>query len=190
MPPHPAAPDGSASYDTHSPPLGGSNVVLPLHMFGLANRLRSLASIAIIAEDAGSVVTVDWQPSEDCNATLGDLFDTQAAAAGLLFDGYDRDTHFPLAMRINPATGGAGVLTSEHQVVVPLMGARGDTLPVLHALRANPGVQFVFLSTGLFRPQHVDCQVVAGGARVDRVCKLEGLANPHTQLKPGGFPKP
>ena len=60
------------------PPL--PSLVLPIHSFGLANRLRLLASGVSLSKLLGLPLYVDWRPSFGCNASLPDLFDLTSSA--------------------------------------------------------------------------------------------------------------
>jgi hypothetical protein len=113
----------------------------------------------MVAEDAGTVVALDWVPGPDCNATLQDLFDVDEAARRRLFGVYDRTRHPPLFMKTDEVTSAAVLHAADSQRVVSLMGRTGDTAAVIAHLHAQPSQQFVFLATGLFRPLHMDCQV-------------------------------
>jgi hypothetical protein len=44
---------------------------------GLANRLRVLASAAVVARAAGRQVFLNWTANEECNANWGDLFENE-----------------------------------------------------------------------------------------------------------------
>lgn len=46
---------------------------------GLGNRLRAIASAAVIAEAEGSELVILWQPDDHCECRFGDLFDYSGA---------------------------------------------------------------------------------------------------------------
>lgn len=46
---------------------------------GLGNRLRAIASAAVVAEAEGAELVIIWQPDDHCDCRLGDLFDYPGA---------------------------------------------------------------------------------------------------------------
>ncbi|GMI10850.1 hypothetical protein TrLO_g15790 [Triparma laevis f. longispina] len=64
----------STSTATPDPPQNRPILILPIYQFGLANRLRQLASGIILAQELGRDLSVDWIRSSGCGATLSDLF--------------------------------------------------------------------------------------------------------------------
>lgn len=56
------------------------SLVLPAHLFGLANRLRTMSCVNILAGDSGRGLSVHWLPSPECNVEFTDLFNTTAMA--------------------------------------------------------------------------------------------------------------
>jgi len=66
------------------PTFSQPTIILPITKFGLANRLRLLASGIILANEAGARLEVIWIPSTGCGASLDDLLD-QASLPNDLF---------------------------------------------------------------------------------------------------------
>jgi hypothetical protein len=49
-------------------------IIVAIQAFGLANRLRVLASAFFAAQDSGRLLVIDWSPDTACGASLTDLF--------------------------------------------------------------------------------------------------------------------
>jgi len=55
----------------------GRIVIEPCH--GLGNRMRAIGSAAAIARATGRDLVINWRPDDHCEASLGDLFQTDCA---------------------------------------------------------------------------------------------------------------
>ena len=53
---------------------GQRYLVVRLHRLGLANRLRSMADLHLIATSSNRHMLISWLPTIDCNASFLDLF--------------------------------------------------------------------------------------------------------------------
>lgn len=131
-------------------------MVLPLHYFGLGNRLRTMSCANILVEDGGRMMAVDWEPSAECNVRFEELFNlTHARAAGVL-DVFDRAANLPVIMHIDETSK----VTMETDLrTIPLQANSVNSKPIIDTLLSYPD-PIVFQTTGMFRPRHISCQAL------------------------------
>ena len=136
-------------------PPAGRHLVMPIHLFGLANRLRSLSCVSILAEDSKRSYLLDWKPSPECNVTFGDLFNTSAIEASGLLQLYDPALGGPFHF-IRRGTEYKWDLTMSMPGVV-VDGNNVDPRTVFPTLNSDAPLLAV-KATGIFRPLHITCQ--------------------------------
>jgi hypothetical protein len=144
---------------------------------GLGNRLRAIASAAVIAEATGRELVVVWQPDHHCGARFTDLFrhggavietafpQVFARAGGTLWNymevepGAAKDA--PVLADESVARGGDVYVRSAYRLVSPHLSA-GAERAWLRALQPAPEV--LELMRGVRRPNRVAAHVrMAGG---------------------------
>jgi hypothetical protein len=126
---------------------------LPLHLFGLANRLRTLSCSHILARDASRVMVVDWQASPECNVTYPELFEPTPNHVLSLLD--PSSSHARFAFR---RIGTTFEWTLESSVPVITVNANSLNPRDVFAVLQSPKSDVALRSTGVFRPLHISCQ--------------------------------
>jgi hypothetical protein len=92
-------------------PVNSKVLLLSVTSFGLANRLRVIASAAQIAEASNRRLFFDWVPRDACGASWLDLFQAPSTRWATLFDG-DRELLRSLESLVNWSTPLAFASTS------------------------------------------------------------------------------
>ena len=156
---------------------GARYLVVPVHEYGLANRLRVLASAAILAADEARALVVDWRATGACNATLGDLFDGARVFGGAFppelsgaraYAGDPRATarlaalvnkSHPLAIGLaSPAAPGAGAVAAPG--AAPVLLVRNPSVVLSAELVARARLHDIVLlrGNGFFVSEELSCQ--------------------------------
>jgi hypothetical protein len=144
-------------------------LILPVHSFGLANRLRLLASGIILSAHVQRPLLVDWQPSDGCNITLAELFPSHNEKYFGVFGGSSAELKRLIARRDREIsdsviTKATFVSIAEDLNYLTVTGgillSRG-MMPVLSTdERKNAKVNFTTIvkSNGMFMPEGMDCR--------------------------------
>lgn len=141
-------PDGAAAAATNTKAMH-----LPLHLFGLANRLRTMSCAHILARDSNRWMVVDWQPSPECNVTYPELFQPTPKHVLSLLDSTKSPAKFNFR-RI----GTTFEWTLESSVPVVTVNANSLNPRDVFAVLKSPKPDIALRSTGVFRPLHISCQ--------------------------------
>lgn len=81
-------------------------LVAPIQLYGLANRLRALEGVHIIASAAGRKLAVHWLRSTDCWVAFNELFDVAHAEASELLVDVSEDPELHLLYDRTPVGDG------------------------------------------------------------------------------------
>mmetsp|Transcript_60375 Transcript_60375/g.165836 ORF Transcript_60375/g.165836 Transcript_60375/m.165836 type:complete len:168 (-) Transcript_60375:517-1020(-) len=72
-------------------PPGSRVLVVAVHAYGFANRMRALASALQVAQDSNRTLLLDWSMDEGCGAGFDDLFNASAPPMAAYLSRYRGD---------------------------------------------------------------------------------------------------